>query len=96
MIKVTKSELQKFFPSKNYSGTIGIFLMIVIDYIDGKCYQEFSDMSDKVKMACRRSIEQLHKLGIVHGDIRAPNFIIRNFDSSILFCIIFNFCSYSY
>jgi tRNA A-37 threonylcarbamoyl transferase component Bud32 len=81
MIKVTKSELRKFFPTKKYVGTIGIFLMIVIDYIDGKCYDEFGDMPDRVKMACRRSIEHLHKLGIAHGDIRAPNFIIRNLDS---------------
>ena len=62
--------------------------MIVIDYIDGKCYDEFGDMSEKVKMACRKSIEQLHKLGIAHGDIRAPNFIIRNFDRGNLYYIL--------
>ena len=65
--------------------------MIVSKYINGKCYDEFDEMPEKVKMACVASIRELHKLGIQHGDIRAPNFIIEKPESgktSIFFVLV--------
>jgi hypothetical protein len=62
-------------------GTIEIWKMVVSKYIRGKCYDEFDEMPEKVKTACVESIREPHKLRILHGDIRAPNFIIENPDS---------------
>ena len=55
--------------------------MVVSKYINGECYDYFDEMPEKVKTACVESIRELHKLRILHGDIRAPNFIIENPDS---------------
>lgn len=63
--------------------------MVVSKYIRGKCYDEFDEMSEKVKNACLASIRELHKLRIQHGDIRAPNFIIENSDSGKILYLLF-------
>ena len=55
--------------------------MVVTEFIDGKCYDHFDEMPKEAKKACVYSIKQLHKLNIAHGDIRAPNFIIKRPDS---------------
>jgi tRNA A-37 threonylcarbamoyl transferase component Bud32 len=70
--------------------------MVVSKYIRGKCYDEFGQMSETVKSACVASIRELHKLRILHGDIRAPNFIIQNPDSgkSYIYCYIEFSCIY--
>ncbi len=51
--------------------------MLVTDYIEGKVFQKFKHMSQSEKDACRECIVKLHESNILHGDIRAPNFIVQ-------------------
>ena len=48
---------------------------MVIDYIDGKVYQEFDEMSSNEKECCIEVVEKIHSLNLLHDDVRAPNFI---------------------
>ena len=47
------------------------------DFIDGQVYYDFEDMPDDVIKACIQRVEQLHSLNLMHGDLRAPNFIVK-------------------
>ena len=59
-----------------FSGRAKNYILIVVDFIEGRCYQEFTDMTDQEIKACRKSIADLHKINVVHGDIRPENFLI--------------------
>ena len=57
--------------------------MVVTEFIDGHCYDDFDQMKPSEKEACLYSIKQLHALKIKHGDVRAPNFIIKTSPRSL-------------
>lgn len=35
-------------------------------------------MGKEIKMACHQRVKQLHASNILHGDFRAPNFIVQD------------------
>lgn len=69
---------KQFVPKFVFAGVIMIFHMLVTEYIEGKCYFGFDCMSTQERQACHASLRQLHALKILHGDVRGPNFIIKN------------------
>lgn len=60
-----------------FHGRVSLYIMIVVDFIDGVCFTDFKDMSDEERTACKESIDQLHENMVVHGDINPENFIVR-------------------
>ena len=59
---------------------------IVMDFIEGRKYGAFEQMSFEEKNQCLDRVEKLHSIRLLHGDLRAPNFI---FSSSGVFVIDF-------
>ncbi len=51
---------------------------LVTEYIEGKVYQSFKQMCQSKKNACLDCVSKLHKSNILHGDLRAPNFIVQS------------------
>ena len=49
---------------------------IVMEFIDGRTYNDFKQVSLEERKQCLRRVEQLHDIGLLHGDLRAPNFIM--------------------
>ena len=47
------------------------------DFIDGKVYQEYAEMPIVIVRSLIDRVKQLHKCNVLHGDLRAPNFIVR-------------------
>ncbi len=66
----------------------GIFTIIVeetktklikkIPLKKGKCYSSFQKMNVAEKRACCKSVKELHKAMVLHGDLHSRNFIIVN------------------
>jgi hypothetical protein len=87
--KFLKNETEGNWPTLYYSGLIfDIYYAICTDFIDGECYnpEEFSNLSfkNKLKSYCMDTIKEFHKKGILHGDIRAPNFIFKDNSAFII------------
>ena len=51
-----------------------------MDFIDGNQIEEFDDKSVtlEVKNQCLKRVEQPHSIRLLHGDLRAPNFILTS------------------
>lgn len=47
-----------------------------MDFIDGRTYNNFKEVSVEERKQCLQRVEQLHAIGLLHGDLRAPNFIM--------------------
>jgi tRNA A-37 threonylcarbamoyl transferase component Bud32 len=60
----------------HFAGQVSLYIMIVIEFINGICFDDFGKMTEKEKLACKESINELHKNDVVHGDIRPENFIV--------------------
>lgn len=69
--------LVDFVPNLRFYGSVDFKQYMAYDFIDGKVYNEFEDMPDDVIKACIQRVEQLHSLNLMHGDLRAPNFIVK-------------------
>ena len=67
----------EIFPKSLFVGSVCIYWMVVTEFIVGTCYDDFNQMKESEKKACLYSLKQLHTLKIRHGDVRAPNFIIK-------------------
>jgi len=52
--------------------------VLVIEYIKGEKFQEFSEMPEENKRKCLQCVQELHLKNIAHGDLRAPNFILTS------------------
>jgi tRNA A-37 threonylcarbamoyl transferase component Bud32 len=60
----------------HYSGlAMGFYLVLVTDYIDGECAQTVDALSYEQKLSCVSTLDQIHRLGVLHGDVRIPNFV---------------------
>ena len=59
-----------------FYGEILTRIFLVESYIPGKVYQSFALMPRDARDKCRDCVKTLHSKGILHGDLRAPNFII--------------------
>ncbi|KJA15092.1 hypothetical protein HYPSUDRAFT_72261 [Hypholoma sublateritium FD-334 SS-4] len=52
--------------------------MVVMKYVHGKTLAAYPQkVPEKVRSVVRELVEELHQLGLVHGDIRRPNVIIE-------------------
>ena len=51
-----------------------------MDFIEGQRIEYFNDkgFTLEVKKQCLKRVEQLHAIRLLHGDLRAPNFIITS------------------
>ena len=51
-----------------------------MDFIEGNRIEHFDDkgVTVEVKNQCLKRVEQLHAIRLLHGDLRAPNFIITS------------------
>lgn len=49
---------------------------LVMDFIDGRTYNDFKKVSVEEKKQCLKRVEQLHSVRLLHGDLRASNFIM--------------------
>ena len=49
-----------------------------MDFIEGQQIEDFNDKSVtfEVKKQCLQRVEELHAIRLLHGDLRAPNFIL--------------------
>lgn len=47
-----------------------------MDFIEGRTYNDFNQVSDEEKQQCLKRVDQLHAIRLLHGDLRAPNFIM--------------------
>ena len=64
-------------PKVFFSGMLAIHQSILMSFIDGYVFDEFEEMSPNQQNACMQSLDDLHKKAhCLHGDIRAPNFIL--------------------
>ena len=59
-----------------FYGEILTRIFLVESYIPGKVYQSFSLMPKDARDKCRECVMTLHTRWILHGDLRAPNFVI--------------------
>lgn len=64
-------------PKIHYYGERNGIILMVTDFIEGKVYEEYNEMPSEVIHTLVNQVKQLHKLNILHGDLRAPNFIVR-------------------
>lgn len=69
--------LVDFVPNLRFYGSVDFKQYMAYDFIDGQVYNEFEEMPDDVIKACIQRVEQLHSLNLMHGDLRAPNFIVK-------------------
>jgi tRNA A-37 threonylcarbamoyl transferase component Bud32 len=65
-----------------YGGKREHYLLIASQFIHGEIYNRFVDMSLQELRACYDALQELHSYDVVHGDVRAPNFVIENAKSS--------------
>lgn len=63
-------------PKLFFYGELLTRIFLVETYIPGKVYQSFALMPTDARDKCRDCVKTLHSKGILHGDLRAPNFII--------------------
>ena len=47
-----------------------------MDFIDGRTYNDFKQVSLEERKQCLRRVQQLHEIKLLHCDLRAPNFIM--------------------
>ena len=73
-----KALSDKFFPHVYFYGPAYVTMHIVMDFIDGRTYNDFNQVSVKEKEQCLQRVEQLHAIRLLHGDLRAPNFIMTS------------------
>ena len=64
-------------PSIHYYGNIWMQQLLVCDFIDGETYECFDEMDRTTKLACLERVKQLHASNILHGDLRAQNFVVQ-------------------
>ena len=61
---------------------VDIYLEYIMQFVWWMLYhwKEFSKLSfkNKLKSYCMDTINEFHKKGILHGDVRAPNFIFKD------------------
>lgn len=69
---------EKFFPRVYFYGPLYVTMHIVMDFIDGRTYNNFKEVSVEEKEQCLQRVEQLHAIKLLHGDLRAPNFIMTS------------------
>lgn len=50
---------------------------LITEFIEGTVYKHFGDMPSEVLAACRERVREMHSIGLLHGDLRGPNFIVR-------------------
>lgn len=53
-----------------------------MDYVDGECFHDFSEMTLPMIEACDKSVLDLHKCRVLHGDLQPWNFILRRVKNS--------------
>ena len=63
-------------PVVKFYENIWLRQLLVCDFIDGRVFQEYTQMSQQVKKACFERVRQLHREKVLHGDLKAPNFIV--------------------
>ena len=51
--------------------------LLVCDFINGEVYESFDEMDRTTKLVCLERVKQLHAWNILHGDLRAWNFIVQ-------------------
>ena len=59
-----------------------------MDYVDGECFKDFSEMTLPMKEACHKSVLDLHKCRVLHGDLEPWNFILTRVKNSNWFLSI--------
>lgn len=64
-------------PSIHYYGNIWLQQLLVCDFINGHVYESLDEMEHKTKLACLERVKQLHASNILHGDLRAANFVVQ-------------------
>lgn len=64
-------------PSFRYYGAILLQQLLVCDFIVGHIYDSFDEMDQRTKIACLERVKQLHASNVLHGDLRAYNFIVQ-------------------
>lgn len=64
-------------PSFHYYGSLLLQQLLVCDFIDGYVCESFNGMDQRTKNACLERVEQLHASNVLHGDLRAENFIVQ-------------------
>ncbi len=64
-------------PRVYFYDTVYTIQVLVTDFFEGIVYAEFEEMDSHVKLACIRCVKQLHDSYILHGDLRAPNFVVQ-------------------
>lgn len=69
-------------PKFYFAGEIDIYIVLVIDFIQGKSYFSFNEMQPNEIEACVESLQELHKSNVLHGDLDAQNFIIVHEETS--------------
>lgn len=86
-IKVYKFLLSKEIkcvPQLIYGGVFLTFFCVVTEVVNGSMIK-FRKMNESQKQSCMQSLQQLHNNGVLHGDLRSPNFIIKeNNECSII------------
>lgn len=61
---------------------VAIHRTLAMDYIEGRHYQSFDEMTPGIKISCLEVVQSLHTHRVLHGDLEAWNFIIsKNSDS---------------
>lgn len=65
-------------PSVHYFGSLLLQQLLVCDFIEGHVYDSFDEMDQRTKLACLARVKQLHASNVLHGDLRAPNFIVQS------------------
>lgn len=71
---------KRFFPGVYFYGPTFVTMHIVMDFIEGRRIDDFNDNSVtlEVKEQCVKRVEELHAIRLLHGDLRAPNFILAS------------------
>lgn len=68
-------------PSVYYYGDFNGYKALGISYFEGiDHYNDFYEMNDDQKKACKLSVEKLQRKRVVHGDLEAFNFILSQHD----------------
>lgn len=57
---------------------------IAYKYIPGKAFRSFRHMSEKQRELCKKALDQLHKRGVLHGDVRPDNFVIDGEERAVI------------
>lgn len=70
-----------------YRGSMerGILKLMARDYVDGNTYDKDEDENRSLLNLASSQLQKIHQLGVVHGDIRSSNIIVKRNPDKVMF-----------